>query len=351
MEEKDLSQKVRIHKHNYAGEFGNVVIDPALTLLKELVANPTAFTLKERTSIIRACCAAYKNLGRYEVLGYDITEQLDSVRDDIVPSIKENHLFFRSLIKDVRDFKDPFVVKVIQWADNDIDDILVKLSNIQYDDKGELISISAYRFIEEIFDDEIDSCSREGQAPFVYEFIGRDLQDIKIMIEPDGFRENVIHNIIENIKKHAFRNTEKEDAEDSLLKKGRVFWFQEILYRLEHFIPINLFPMDVKLHDFKLREIPEKSVRIIFSRDPLNEGRLNIIIENNGEPFEGDVTKIFDYGFRGKDSHGEGIGLYSAADYLKNPQIDGSIKMESTPEKEFKVRFIINLPIYGKQTI
>ena len=74
---------------------------------------------------------------------------------------------------------------------------------------------------------------------------------------------------------------------------------------------------------------------------------VKIVIENNGKPFPADIdpSKIFEYGV--SNGSGEGIGLYSAADFLR--KFGSTIEIESTPNDKFTVHFIIKIPVYGKQ--
>ena len=71
------------------------------------------------------------------------------------------------------------------------------------------------------------------------------------------------------------------------------------------------------------------------------DGFLNIGSDNPGMV----PSKIFEYGV--SNGSGEGIGLYSAADFLR--KFGSTIEIESTPNDKFTVHFIIKIPVYGKQ--
>ena len=56
-------------------------------------------------------------------------------------------------------------------------------------------------------------------------------------------------------------------------------------------------------------------------------------------PFYGDIEKVFENGI----GEGSGIGLYSAQQFLN--AYNANITMFTNAENEYKVGFIINIPI------
>lgn len=325
--DNETSKKVRIHKHNYAGEFGNVVVDPIISVLEELIKNPQLFEEEEKQRILKGLRMALYSHGAYDLLGYDISEQLSQIQSKIVPAIKENCDLLGSIWSKNREYNNQFLPEILEWAISHTQSLSFKLLNIQNDDKGIPQKFSLLEFVEQLFCDDKIVRSRKGLRTFDYDIFGRSLSDIQVLLDREGFKMNVINNIIDNIHKYAF----PEKTHISIKKKG---WFLKI---------IDCF----RKHFWSKQDIiniEERKVQISLKTSPDDSNQITLVIENNGIPFEGDIASIFKYGYH--IGEGSGIGMYSASKFLQ--ENGGSISMECTPEKEYKVRFIIKLPIYGK---
>lgn len=301
--DNDTSKLIREHKHNYAGEFGNVVVDPFLSVLEELIKNPTLFEEEEKQKILEGLIKALHSQGSYDLLGYNLSEQIAQVKETIVPEINENCELLKSILSKYREFDNSYIPDILNWSISHTQSLSLKLLNIQNDDKGVSRPILLLSFVDQLFREAEDERNRKGKNSFKHDIFGRNLSDLQVFIDPDGFKTNVIHNIIENIHKYAFPETN---------------------------------PTDI--------DIEERMVRISFSKTSADTNMVTMIIENNGMPFEGDIASVFNDGYH--TGKGTGIGMFSASKFLD--ECGGNIAFESTPNNEYTVHFIIKLPIYGK---
>lgn len=100
-----------------------------------------------------------------------------------------------------------------------------------------------------------------------------DFSDIKISIDKGLFLQHVLQNITKNIAKHAFG------------------------------IP-----------KYKSMRLTHK--RVVVSFEKHSQESVIVLIKNNGQPFDGDISKIFDYGYCYGDTKGTGIGLNSLRNHM-----------------------------------
>lgn len=335
IDSSELAKKVRIHKHNYAGEFGNVAVDPIASLVDELIANPEAFNKSERVEILEGYCRALQIQGVYGILGYDLNEQLAIVKEEMVPDIQKNCQLLNEIVSKERHFDSPYLLEVINWANSYAADLCSKLYNIENDDKGEAKVIPIMSIVEKEFEDEQKIRARKGLSSFECFFYGRDCSNTMVHLDPDGFRIQVLHNIIENIHKWAF----PDDSSKLIDQTNNLNWWKRVCLIFK-----RLFrALSRKKTESTKDSFLDRQVRVHFNLD--GKGFIKIVIENNGEPLPSnqDPNKLLEYGI----GSGSGIGLYSAADFLKK---NGStIEIESTPNDVFTVRLIIKIPVYGKQ--
>jgi signal transduction histidine kinase len=334
IDSNELAKKVRVHKHNYAGEFGNIAVDPIASLVDELIANPEAFDKSERAEILEGYCKALQIKGIYEILGYDLDKQLAKVKEEMVPQIRNNCLLLKEIISKERHYFTPYLIEIINWANSNTDDLCSKLNHIEDDDKGEARPISIINIIEKEFEEDREIRTRKGHPSFECSIFGRrDCSDTKVFLDPDGFKKNVIGNIIQNIHKHAFAD-DMSMAPKINNQTIKIPWWKRLW---------SLFSR--KKPNFSIPTILDRRVQIKFSQE--EPEYVKVVIENNGKPFPAniDLSKIFEYGV--SNGEGEGIGLYSAADFLR--KFGSTIEAESTPNDEFTVHLIIKIPVYGKQ--
>lgn len=325
--DNETGRLVRMHKHNYAGEFGNVVVDPLLSVLEELIKNPQNFEEEEKQGILEGLRKALYYHGTYDLLGYNLSEQLAHVENVIVPGINENCDLLKSVLSKYREYENPYLPDILNWSISHTQSLSLKLKNIKNDDKGTPKTVRLLDIVERQFMEDKEVRSRMGMSTFDYEIFGRNMSTVQVYLEPVGFESNVLHNIIENIHKYAFPETLSVVWEKKSLRQKMIAYIKAFFGGKQDFIAFE-----------------ERKVRISLQSNSEDSGMITLVIENNGVPFYGNVESVFDYGYH--TGAGSGIGMFSASKYLS--EYGGSITMESTPEKEYKVRFIINLPVYGK---
>lgn len=164
---------------------------------------------------------------------------------------------------------------------------LLKLSSEQRNNNS--LSAKSVNIIEILQDafDEIDN------ATIIYHCNDRKL-DTKI--DEGAFISNVLINLCENIKRHAFPHAQ-----------------------------------------FKDKLVVDKIVDIVVTE---KDRIINIRISNNGLPFKGNISKLFDAGYHAGEFGRTGYGLSTAKKFLL--QLGGNIVF--SPTEDFQVSFLITIP-------
>lgn len=75
--------------------------------------------------------------------------------------------------------------------------------------------------------------------------------------------------------------------------------------------------------------------------------KLAVCLSNNGKPFKGDTSRIFDEHYTFGEIRGSGQGMYDARQYMN--YIGGDIQMQAFQYMEYPVRFVLIFPISNKQ--
>lgn len=332
----ELMSKVREHKHNYSEDFGLVVSAPVKSLMKELINNPTIFSVDERERIVNMFSESMEMRGFYECLGWPVGIQLSKVKNEMVPFIRRNVDFYSSLIGKNVDFQDRWLIGKMQMALNEADGLCSKLENIEHFEYGESEPFNLKAEIKDTFIKDNSAIGFRGGQPMQLEWYFGEYSDIMVEMNRKSFRAHFLGNIIKNLHDHAFDEFDNQPIGIDDNSNERISFLQWLL---------NLFTFKNKraksksIVGFNEGKIREKCVKISFRKDGRDEHRINLIIENNGKEFCGDTETVFDNGV----GDGTGIGLYSAKQFLK--AYGATIQMFTREENEFKVGFIINLPI------
>ncbi len=151
-----------------------------------------------------------------------------------------------------------------------------------------------------------------------------------------GFRKYVLGNIIKNLHEHAFKEIDELELSHKIINKKFSWWTKFVVKLLPYSVRMRYMAMYKDVENFK---IPEKRIRISIRPSHKDSQRVDIIIENNGKPFYGNIEKVFENGI----GEGSGIGLYSAQQFLN--AYNANITMFTNADNEYKVGFIINTPI------
>ena len=301
-----LMNKVREYKHNYAEDFGLVVSVPAKELFKESLVNPEAFTFEEKERIQEVFISSMEMRGAYEGLGLPISIQLSKVKNKMVPQIRNNAKLFSSIVGKAALFTDRWLTSKLKMALNETESLCCELENIEYLEYGASEQFNLKAELKEAFNKDNSVLGVKGGVPIFPEFIFGDCSNIMVEMNRKSFHSYFIGNIIRNLHDHAFKD-------------------------FDEFLPTSS------------QTVREKKVRIWLKKDEHNEHRINLIIENNGAPYNGDVDDVFEKGIG--DGEGEHIGLYSVRKFLN--AYGATIKMYTDPENKegYKVGFKINLPV------
>ncbi len=325
--QNELMIKVREYKHAYDEDFGYVVSAPIDALLKELLSNPEAFSIKEKERIIKIYSDSIEMRGFYNCLCWPIGSQLSKVKDGMIPLIRENAEFFSSLVGNAKEFKNKWLVGILQTSLNLTGSLCSNLENIENTEYGESEQFNLKSEIIATFDRDNKATGLNGGRTITYEFFFGDCSGTIVEMNRKSFRAYFLGNMIKNLHDHAFKDYDDFSTIPSLPKlRRRIFKNGEEK-------PAGTITPSVR----------EKRVRISLKKDEKNEHRMNLVIENNGNMFYGDVNDVFEKGIG--EGEGEHIGLYSVRQFLK--AYGATIMMYTDPDNEegFKVGFKINIPI------
>lgn len=164
---------------------------------------------------------------------------------------------------------------------------LLKLSSaLSNEDNSDIEPVNIIGILQNVFDD-LDN------ATVIYHCNDRKLET---KIDKGAFVSNVLINLSENIKRHAFPYAQ-----------------------------------------FKDKLVVDKIVDIVVTE---KDGFINIRISNNGLPFKGHISKLFDAGYHAGEFGRTGYGLSSAKKILL--QLGGDIVF--SPIEDFQVSFLITIP-------
>ena len=75
----------------------------------------------------------------------------------------------------------------------------------------------------------------------------------------------------------------------------------------------------------------------------MHNGIIAVGMSNNGEPFYGDVTRVFEEKYTFGENKGTGQGMFDAKQYMNH--IQGDIQLKVHPYMEYPVRFALLFPI------
>lgn len=330
----DLMDKVREHKHNYSGDFGLVVSAPIQALVKEVISNPDAFIPDDIDRIIKIYADSAEMRGTYECLGWRIEEKLEKVKEVMVPKIRENVEFFSSIVgQNKTEYNNTHLIDILRMALNESESLCDNLENIESFKYGISEPFNLKAEILSAFKGDNSKRGLLGKTTIQIEKYFGDLSDVQVSMSKKAFRSHVLGNIIKNLHDHAF--VEDSTSTFPILNIRLSLWKKILSCFFSRLFTINL------QKTFSVGDYFEKKVLIKLIKDEKSDHRVNLIIENNGKEFKGDRDAIFDKGV----GSGEGIGLYSARQFLKH--YGANIDMLEKVDDGYKVGFIINLPIYG----
>lgn len=346
----DTLKCIRDHKHNYSPLINKVIKKPASILLKEMIDNPDYFTEEERERILIIHENAILLCGIYSMLGKNTEDQVDEVNKNIIPQIETLKEFFLDVYKFSGRAVEPVNLPINRSLYKSLitsDKLCDLLSKIDCPGYGSNSTFNLRKVIDDTFKDDLSEIGDTGAvSSYEYNSFCGDLSNTNVCISEEGFRFHVLGNIIVNLHKHAFKDAVEDENSFIKIKEGKkMSKFAIFLYGIYDSFRI-LFKKKRVVTSGKstFTQIVQddnsciKLVRMRFEKDSNNEKRINVIIENNGEMFNGDKESVFSYGV----GVGSGIGLASARAFLQH--YHSTIKMFTNENDIYKVGFIINIP-------
>lgn len=334
----DMLKLLRQHKHHNSNMFGTMFSQPIVMLFHFMLDQSELFTPAERKEIANLYTRQCSSTRAYGMLGYDVEDQLNE-RDSIVTEIVScNHLIKKySKHENVRHQ----IQEALKCADRDTEQIVAVLKGLESAKYGkpEVFKLrdainSVFKSQEYIVGDEKAIC---------YERYFGSLADVYVKMNKQGFIEYVLQNIEKNLLDHAFPS-------------GNVYRFPQFTYRKWYSVRLGKIISHLndalnKIFSHEVQTLPEekeKNVRIWF-KETDEQNRICVEFENNGEPFVGDLEKIFSeepY----STGNGTGLGMVAIKQFIE--ENNGSVFFESNNDSEYKVKLKIYIPIYdGKSEV
>lgn len=224
---------------------------------------------------------------------YQLEEQIKYVVESIIPQIKDFSKFFLQF-KDKEFYFEKSeggqrALGLVLKAPSRCEISCQGLSKLNNDTQRDNTPIQSFRLID-LVEDIFDSLDNIN---VIYKCSNRDLE---IRVDKAKFESTVLFNLSENIRRHAFPYTE-----------------------------------------YANKLVIDKIVEIDITE---GENRVLIRISNNGNPFEGDIDKLFNSGYHSGKYGRTGFGLASAKQFLQN--IGGDIQFLPIPN--YTVSFLISIP-------
>lgn len=321
-----LLEKIRIQKHNCARPLGIFVAEPLNAFHKKLFADPSFFSEEERDKILNLYEKQIECRELFKCIALSKKEQINKIQNVFIPFV-ENDLtqFYQSFMESDKfyDCGFPGIIELAIKSKEDLCSQLKFLGNFDYG-PAELFKLGTE--VRDYFDKNLSDVELIR--------VGLDIADVNVYMNLTNFKSCVLENIIKNLHDHAFKRgyvSEKvNEINAEFDNSDNPTWLQKFFRFIFKFLETK----------YKGKYINySKKVRISFEQDSQNNDRINMIIENNGHSFVGDVNTVFNK----NTGNGTGLGLYSARDFLEYN--DATITMFTNTREEYKVGFIINLPI------
>lgn len=308
LDEDNVKARIeRIHrnKHNMIPVVKLVVLHPIDSLmspdaLTKSVPDSVTNRLSEIKQMAESIMNELKNFGSVQSDNpntqlLQLEEQISSIGKNVIPKILEIVAFYQEL--DEKGYYFAPTPSGGKAKDRVIESIKYKelvCDGLQtLDESGkpaETASCNLYQIIESVFEGGFEYLNVEY-------FIDNRNKSYCLNLDVNMFSQKVLSNIKWNIQSHAFPESK----------------YKNIL-------------------------ITEQKVRVKI----LDETSfVKIIIDNNGEPFEGDITKVFDYGYCHGPYRHTGLGLNSAKMYMTS--IGGDLTFQAVPDSDFKVKYEITI--------
>lgn len=270
-----------IRKHDIALRLRSIVIDPIARMNRPNAAEPVYFEnegflnskyIKETEKLRNEFSKKWNDESKpLEKQQEQIEEMLGKVKSRFVPSIKEICGFYKKCLDKGYYFQNTeagrkaqdLMKRAVNQTDELCNDLLAIGDHTKV--KSDYVTFNLLTCLQEILDD-IDA-----HVSYVDEFT---ISEIMCKSDRKAFRDHVLMNIQENTNTHAF-GTPK----------------------------------------FKAKHVWERKVKVLVKEE---SGSIVIDVKNNGERFKGDVSKVFEDGYRYGMMRHSGHGMFSAKNTMSS---------------------------------
>ena len=268
----------------------SLTADFPVTLLEEIKGK------KEQADTIMSFLSSIGNTSDNESEQVKLLEkQVRHVTEVIVPQIESFASFFRQFKDKDFYFTDStegdrakmFIGKAPHRCELSCQGLLKLDGGQSVEDFLDMEPVNVIAVLQDVFD-ELDNATVDYHC---------DNRKLETRIDEGAFIINVLMNVCENIKRHAFPHAQ-----------------------------------------FKDKLVVDKIVDISVTE---KDGCIHIRISNNGLPFKGNASRLFDAGYHAGESGRTGYGLSTAKKYIT--QTGGDIVY--SPVDGFEVSFLITIPI------
>lgn len=147
---------------------------------------------------------------------------------------------------------------------------------------------------------------------------------------PAIYMIDLILSTLHNVTNHISVSSDYDYSNDMV--EMNTYDFQEYV--------LNNFNSNLKEHAFNRNYNRKNKILVSIT---MHNGIIAVCISNNGEPFNGDVTEVFEEKYTFGKNKGTGQGMFDAKQYMNHIQAD--IQMKVYPYMEYPVRFALLFPI------
>lgn len=302
---QSIIQELRLFKHDIAIRLRGIVIDPLEEMNERGAAEPVYFENEKRENdeLLREIDKLRKEFGGKwdnDALSPEenfkiIQQKLLKIKKVYIPLIKRIASFYSKCLESEFYFcdspKGENARKLMRKSIANVQELCEDLGKMISLEKESLktISFNLLTLLQEVFDDIPADVKYRNEVTVSTYFCSSDRK---------ALRDHVLMNIRENINTHAF---------GTLMYKKKHVWEKKVM------------------------------VSVTGEKD-----MYTLIIANNGEPFTGNVSKIFVQGYHHGEMQHTGLGLYSAKKTVES--IGGKISFKVADEAEYPTKYIIKIP-------
>lgn len=302
----ELLMFIETNKHDVTMRVRSIVLDPIQSINRPEAATDSYFREvgiknKEINSLAQEIMSFFAKKWRNPNDSEEI--QLKSMRQNmadvvsvIIPQIRQVVAFYESCSQKKYYFsttdKGKKALEKMTMSSSSCERVCESLLKLEGSDASKDAGVHQLCNLLEILQEGLDSI--DAEVKYVKEW---EMSKIAVSINPEILLNHVLINIKENINTHAFGTSKY---------RQKFVWEKKVSV-----------------------EIEEK------------ESTITILISNNGEPFTGNISKVFEYGYCHGEKKHSGIGMHSIKKSMK--ELGGDVDFVKSNKPPYKTTYKLML--------